>query len=179
MPHGERKRRQAALAGNRRRRFLTLAFERQIQIIEALVRIRGEHGGAQIVRQFALALDALEDRLLALRELPQQVDADLDVANHLFAQAARALLTVAGNERHRVALLEQPDDGFHLYLSDLEVLSDARTIQRGYIVHCEFHPVSEHGGKPPLRQLIVNPPPTIRRTEKQQVDKTGDLDGLL
>ena len=54
--------------------------------------------------------------------------------DHL-VQVAGPLLAVAGDERDRVALVEQLDDALHLDAPDLQVLGDATKIDLDRVVH--------------------------------------------
>ena len=119
VPDGQGQRLQALLAGRGRQRAL-LRLVRQVEVFEPLGVVGREDGGAQLVGQLALALDALEDGLLALGELAQQADALLDDAHHLLVEAAGAFLAVARDERDGVALVEQLHHALDLHLADLQ-----------------------------------------------------------
>src|SRR5262249_43049930 len=69
------------------------------------------------------------DGLLALGKLPQVAARVLDGADALLVQPAGALLAVTGDERHRVALVEQLHHALHLHLADLQVLGDPRQVK--------------------------------------------------
>ncbi len=170
MPDGQGQVFQASFASGRRRRFLAPRLERQVQIVQPLVRVGVEHGAAQLLGQLPLSGETFQDGLLAVGDLAEYVHAHLDVAQHLLAQAARALFTVPGHERDRVAFVEQPDHVFHLYLADLEVLGDARTIERGYIVHCQPTP-ARPGEKSLVGSAIVGLP--AHRLEPGQRDRSA------
>ncbi len=147
-PHGDGERLQAALAGGGRQRAL-LRLVREVKVFEALGALGGGDGGAQLVGQPALVLDALEDGVLALGELPLGLHAPLHGADDFLVEPAGALLTVARDERDGVALVEQVDHGLDLQLADLQVLGDAREVQvltgggglrhHGRL-HCSSHP---------------------------------------
>jgi hypothetical protein len=119
---------QAALPGHRRQRAL-LRLVGEVEVFEPLGGVGGQDRLAQLVGEFALPLDALEDRVLAVGQLAELADALLDGADDLLVEAAGALLAVAGDERDGVALVEQLHHAFHLHLADLQVLGDARQVK--------------------------------------------------
>ena len=85
--------------------------------------------------QLALGLDRLEDRLLPLGQLAEPADAKLDLADHHLVQVAGPLLAVAGDERDRVALVEQLDDALHLNAPNLQILRDPAQVDLNRVVH--------------------------------------------
>src|SRR5262249_29645128 len=90
----------------------------------------------QVVGQFTLTVDTLEDGLLALRELPEMTNPILDLADDLLVEATGPLLAVAGVERDRIALVEQLDHVFHLDLADLHILCNTRTVESHFVHGC-------------------------------------------
>ena len=75
---------------------------------------------AQFICQLALVLDACEDLLLPFDEAAQIREACLHLAQCLVFKRAGRLLAVACDERDRVAVIEQCDDGFDLLRTDGE-----------------------------------------------------------
>ena len=90
-------------------------------------------GLTQLVGQFALRLDTLEDRLFPVVKLANVADAGLNLADDFLVQTSRSLLAVTRDEGNRVALIEKLDDTLDLHLPDLQVLGDAREFRRGHL----------------------------------------------
>ena len=64
-----------------------------------------------------------------------RLDAELDLADHHLVQIAGPFLAVAGDERNRVALVEQLDDALHLDAPDLQILRDPAQVDLNRVVH--------------------------------------------
>src|SRR6185295_17463638 len=80
-------------------------------------------------------------------------DARLDKPDDFLVEAAGPLLAVAGDERDRVALVEQLDHALHLQLADLKVLGDAGEVRVRGGVHdgpCQI----DSGGEPGATSLL-------------------------
>ncbi len=111
----------------------------EVEVFEPLGVVRALDGVAELVRELPLGLDGLEDRLLALGQLAQALDAVLDLPDRDLVQVAGPLLAVAGDERHRVALVEQLNDGLDLDAADLQVLRDPAQVDRDRGIHVRTH----------------------------------------
>ena len=98
-------------------------------------------------------LDRLEDGLLALGQLAEPADAELDLADRHLVQVAGPLLAVPGDERHRVALVEQLDDALHLNAPDLEVLRDPAQVDLNRTVHGKVYLIGERRRHDGVRHL--------------------------
>ena len=124
-PDRQRRRLEAALACRAGERLL-FGFVGEVQVFQPARRVGREEGVAQLVRQLALRLDALEDGLLAISELAELIDPQLNDADDLLVQAARPLLAITGDEGNGVPFVEELDHAFHLDLADLQILCDPR-----------------------------------------------------
>src|SRR5207237_70411 len=80
-----------------------LRLEGKVEVFQALDRLGLENGLAEIIIQFALALDALEDGMLAIGQLPEEGDPRLDLPDDLLVEPAGSLLAIASDERDGVA----------------------------------------------------------------------------
>ena len=107
----------------------------QVEVFEPLGVVGRADRGGELVGELALGLDRLEDRLLPLGQLAEPADAELDLADRHLVQVAGPLLAVAGDERDRVALVEQLDDALHLNAPDLQVLRDPAQVDLNRGVH--------------------------------------------
>ena len=95
-----------ALARDRRAR-AALRLVRQVEVLERLLRRHGVELRRQLGRELALLLDGLADGRAAVGQLAQVLGALLDGAELRLVEPARGLLAIAGDERKRVALVEQ------------------------------------------------------------------------
>ncbi len=113
---------------------LLLGLVGEIQVFEPLGVVGRLDGVAQIVGELALGLDGLEDGLLALGEVAEAADTRLDLPDRHLVQVAGPLFAIAGDERHRVALVEQLNDALDLDAADLQVLRDPSQVDgdRGF-----------------------------------------------
>ena len=73
---------------------------------------------AELVRQFTLLLDASDDFLLPFDKAAQIGETCLHLAQHLILKRAGCLLAVPCDERDRVAVVEECDDGCGLLRTD-------------------------------------------------------------
>ncbi len=101
---------QARLAGDLRLG-APLGFVRQVDVLQAGLRVGGEDLGAQRVVQLALRLDRLQDRLLQVAQL-------------CVVERPGGLLAIPGDERDGCPAVEQLDGHPHLPLADPELFSD-------------------------------------------------------
>ena len=164
VPDPQRQRLQPLVA-RLRRLGLLLGLERQVEVFEPLGVVGCADRRGQLVGELALRLDRLEDRLLALGQLAEPADPELDLADRHLVQVAGPLFAVTGDERHRVALVEQLDDALHLNAPDLQILRDPAQVDLNRGVHRAYAPDEKgrrrggwHG--PPPR-----PMPRNERTE--------------
>ena len=127
---------------------LLLGLVGEVQVLEPLGVVGGADGVAELLGELALGLDGPEDRLLPLGQLAEAGDPELDLPDGHLVEIARPLLPVAGDEGHRVALVEQLDDALDLDAADLQVLRNPAQVdlnrRRG--VHTGFHLRRRDGG---------------------------------
>jgi hypothetical protein len=114
---------EAALARDHRPR-AALRLEREVQVLERLLRGRGREPRPQRVGELPLLLHRLHDRRAALLELAQVLRAIAHVAELHLVEAARGLLAVAGDERERVPLVEEGERLRHLARREGELGAD-------------------------------------------------------
>src|SRR6185312_4749064 len=100
-------------------------FEGQVEILEPLLRIRRLEALPELRRQPALLLDALQHCGAPLLELAQVFQPLLQRAQLRVVEAARGLLSIARNEWHRSATVEQCDGGNDLRRFDGKLGGDA------------------------------------------------------
>ena len=112
-----------------------LGLEREVEVFEPLGVVGRADGRGEVGVQLPLGLDRLEDRLLPLGQLAQPLDAKLDLADHNLVQIAGPFLAVAGDERNRVALVQQLDDALHLDAPNLQILRDSAQVDLNRVVH--------------------------------------------
>ena len=143
VPDGLGQRCQTLLAGLGRLRFL-LRLVRQVEVFEPFGEVRGQYCLREFVREFALEGNALEDRLLAVGEVPELLHAFLDAANHVFVQAAGPFLPIPRDEGNRVLVVEQHHDGFDLRFANLQVLGHAAEVVRLRRGRHDWHRLSGH-----------------------------------
>ena len=86
----------------------------RVQVFQALLGVGGGDFLLQLGRQLALLRDGFQDGAATLFELAQIAQADFQVAQHRVVQAAGGFLAVAGDERHRGAVVQQLDRGCDL-----------------------------------------------------------------
>ena len=134
VPNRQRERLKPLLAG-RGGQALALRLERQIKILKAQDRRRIDDLAAQFVGQLPLILDAAQDRLLALVEVLEEIEAHLNLANCILVEAAGSLLAIARDKGDGVSFIEELHHALHLHLANLQILSDARTFKRGRFIN--------------------------------------------
>ena len=144
VPDAEGERFEALLAGVGRLRLL-LGLVGEIEVFEPLGILGTSDGDGQLLGELALPLDRLEDRLLPLGQLTKSCDANLDLADHHLVQTASPLLPISGDERDRVAFVEQLDDALHLHAPDLKVLRDPAQVDLNRVVHEKVYLRKENG----------------------------------
>ena len=131
-----RQRRKARLDGDERLA-AALGLEGQIDILQPRLGV-GLHDGALEGRiELALLADGVEDRLATVLHLAQVAQALFEVAQLGIVELAGHFLAVAGDERHRRALVQQLDGGGDLALVHTQFVGDT-LIDR-------FHHGSESG----------------------------------
>ena len=81
----------------------------QIQIFEPLHAVAALDLAAELVGEFVLRFDRTENGLLALVELPNPCHAIADVGDLLFVQSAGLIASIARDEGHRIATIQQRD----------------------------------------------------------------------
>ena len=91
-----------------------------VEIFECLKFFGGFDFCTQIVRQLALFLDACDDFLLPFDKAAQIGETRLHLTQHLVLKRAGRLLAVTCDERNRVAIVEECDNGFDLLRTDGE-----------------------------------------------------------
>ena len=132
-----RQRRKARLDGDERLA-AALGLEGQVDIFQPRLGV-GLHDGALEGRiELALLADGVEDRLATVLHLAQIAQALFEVAQLGIVELAGCFLAVAGDERHRRALVQQLDGGGDLALVHTQFVGDT-LIDR-------FHHGSESGG---------------------------------
>ena len=114
---------EAALARDHRAR-AALGLERQVEILERLLRRRGVDARGERGVELALLLDALEDRGAALGELAEVLRAIADVAKLDFVEAARGFLAIAGDEGKGVAFVEERERAGDLLRGERQFAGD-------------------------------------------------------
>ena len=139
VPDPQRQRLQPLVAGVGRLGLL-LGLEGEVKVFEPLGVVGPPDRGGELLGELALGLDRLEDRFLALGQLAEPPDPDLDLVDGHLVQVPGPLLAVSGDERHRVALVEQLDDALHLHAPDLQVLRDPTQVDRNRGVHKRLAP---------------------------------------
>ena len=122
QPVGQRL--QAGFAGDLRLR-PALGLVRQIDVLDAGLGVRRQQRRAQVVGELALLLDGGDHRGAAGVELAEVAETLLQRAELPVVEAAGDLLAVAGDERHRRALVEQSDGRGHLGFADGQFVSKA------------------------------------------------------
>ncbi len=131
-----------------------LRLERQVDVLEPRLGV-GEHDlSAQRVVELALRLDRFEDRDTALVEFTQIAEAFLEGAQLGVVEPAGRLLTVARDERHGRAAVEQSHGRSDLVFADVEFLGDP-------LVHgVEFgrHVERPYSCRPPPAPVTVGRP---------------------
>ena len=86
---------------------------------------------------------ALEDGFFAFGQLSEPANPKLDFANRYLVQIAGPLFAVAGDERHRVALIEQLHHALHLHAPDLKILRDSAQVDLNRTVHGKGYLIGE------------------------------------
>ena len=114
---------QAGLAGDLRAG-AALGLVRQVEVFQAGFGVRFLDRLFQFRGQFFLLGDALEDGLAALLQLAQIAQPLFQCAQLGIVQTAGHLLTVAGDERHRGAFVQQGHGGRHLPGLGVDFLGD-------------------------------------------------------
>ena len=101
-----------------------LGLEGQIEVLQALLGVRGQDLGLEFGAQFALVLDAPQNQVAPFFQFPQIAQALLQQAQLDVVQAAGDLLAIAGDEGYRGALVEQTDGGGDLLRARRQFLAD-------------------------------------------------------
>ena len=101
-----------------------LGLVRQVQVFQFLLGGCGLDGGAQLRRQLALLVDALEHRFAPVFEFAQVAQPVFQLAQLDVVQAAGGFLAVAGDEGNGGAAIEQVDRGLDLVFLDPDFGSD-------------------------------------------------------
>ncbi len=97
---------------------------RQVDVLEARLRVGGHDLRLECVVQLALRADGLEDRGAALLQLTQVPQPLLKGAQLRVVEHAGRFLAVAGDERHGGPAVEQVHGRGHLALTHAELLGD-------------------------------------------------------
>jgi len=63
------------------------------------------------------------------------MDAKLDLADHDLVQVPGPFLTIPGDERNRVAFVQQLDDTLNLNTPNLQILRNSAQVNRNRVVH--------------------------------------------
>ena len=116
-----------------------LRLEREVDVLEARLGLRGEDLRAQGLVELALLLDGGEHGSAPLLELAEVAETLLERAQLGVVEAARHLLAVARHEGDGRAAVEQAHGRGHLSVADAELLCDATFDGR----HLHLH---AHGG---------------------------------
>ncbi len=109
----------------------------QVEIFEFGLAQRAGDGLRQIVSQFTLIADGLQDRLTTLLQLPQVAQAGLQVTQLRIIQPAGDFLTITCNKRHGVPFIKQANGSFYLFGSGLNITRNnaaERIIHHGYFI---------------------------------------------
>ncbi len=101
-----------------------LGLEGQVEILELGLGGGGGDPGGKLGRQLALGLDRFADGLAPGIELAQVGQPLLELAQLGIVQAAGRLLAVAGDERHRRALVQERYRRAHLLGPGADLLGD-------------------------------------------------------
>ena len=102
-----------------------LRLEGQVEIFQARLGLGGLDLLADLRRQLALLVDALQDRGAAVLHLAQILEALIERAQLRVVEPAGRLLAIARHERHRRTAVEQVDGGGDLRLAHAEFLRNA------------------------------------------------------
>ena len=102
-----------------------LGLVRQVDVLQAGLRVGREDPRLQRVVELALRADRVEHHGPALLELTQVAQPLLQGAQLGVVEASGGLLAVAGDEGHRGAAVEQVDGGGDLAGTDAELVGDA------------------------------------------------------
>ena len=108
-----RQRRQALFPGNGGPG-AALLLVGAVQVLHLRQRPGGVDGGGEFLRQLALFLDRPLHRLPAFRQVPQVLEALLQIPQGGVVHGAVKLLAVAGDEGNGVALVQKADHVFHM-----------------------------------------------------------------
>ena len=102
---------------------------------------------------FPWASIALRIVSLPLGQFPEASDAELDLPDRDLVQVAGPLLAIPGDERHRVALVEQLDDALHLNAPDLKILRNPAQVDLNRTVHGKGYLIGERRRHDGVRHL--------------------------
>ena len=95
-------------------------FERQVQVFEFLLGRRELDGGAQLWRQLALFVDALEHGGTAVFQLTQVAQTRFQFAQLDIVQPVSGFFAIASDKRHGCPAIEKLDCSFDLVFADLD-----------------------------------------------------------
>ncbi len=101
-----------------------LRLVREVKILERLLGRRHQNRGAQLVGQLPLLLDRRQDRRAPLFELAQIQQALLQRTQLRIVEVAGHLFSIARDERHARAFVEQRDGGGDLMGADAELMGE-------------------------------------------------------
>ena len=110
-------------------------LEGEIKVLQPLGVFHRADGRRKFGVELALGLDRLEYCLLAFGQFPKPMDAKLDLADHDLVQVPGPFLTIPGDERNRVAFVQQLDDTLDLNTPNLQILRDSAQVNRNRVVH--------------------------------------------
>ncbi|MGC4081349.1 MAG: hypothetical protein QM736_04355 [Vicinamibacterales bacterium] len=102
-----------------------LQFIRQVQVLEARLRLRVGDLRRELRRQLALLVDALQHGGTPFFQLAQVGQSFLERAQLRVVESARRFLAVAGDERHGGFVVEQRDGSGHLRYADVQFFGNA------------------------------------------------------
>ena len=112
-----------------------LRLEGEIEILQPLGVLGRADGRLEIRVELALSLDRLENRLLALGQFAQPMHAKLDLLDHNLVQIPGTFFAIPGNERNRIAFVQELDDTLDLNAPNLQILRDSAQVNRNRVVH--------------------------------------------
>jgi hypothetical protein len=109
---------------------LLFGLEGKVEILKAFGRVGVLDLIGDLGRELALSFDRFQDGGFAFRELANLADAKLNFANLIFVEAARLILAEAGDERGRVAGVEQLESTSDFFLRQAQVARKVPQIDR-------------------------------------------------
>ena len=130
-----------------------LRLERQIDVFQPTLAVRGTDRGFERVVELALLADRIENDGAPLLQLAQIAQALVEGAQLRVVERARRFLAIAGNEWNRRTAVEQRHSGCDLLLADAKFLRDP-SVNRSHHA-CTYHSGFAVGGgpmRPPARR---------------------------